>query len=44
MKTPVKILKCLRAGFFLLLFFYGKCWVEFGYIVFGFNGFLVKTQ
>ena len=37
--------KCLRAGFFYLFIFifYGKGLVEFWYIVFGLNEFLVKT-
>ena len=40
-ENPRETLKCLRAGFLLFYFifiFYGKGWVEFGYIVFGLNG------
>ena len=32
-----------RLGFFFF-FLNGKGWVEFGYIVFGLNGFLIKNQ
>ena len=42
-ENPCETLKCLRAGFlffiYLFIFIYGKGWVEFGYIVFGLNGF-----
>ena len=45
-ENPSETLKCLRAVFlfYFFIFFYGKGWVEFGYIVFGLNGFLVETQ
>ena len=47
-KFPFLLSLLLLSFLFIYLFiFYGKDWVEFGYIVFGLNGlngFLVKTQ
>ena len=42
-KSEVKEKDEWKGNFFFFFFFNGKGWVEFGYIVFGLNGFLVKT-
>ena len=38
-ENPCETLKCLRAGFYIYIYIYGKCWVKYGYIVFWLNGF-----
>ena len=37
-ETPKTLKRLIAFILFFNLFFYGKGWVEFGYIVFGLNG------